>query len=68
MTNNIWHVLPLNDLREHVQETEVIIQSRQMCLCECNPTHEYTNNHILVIHNSFDGREGIEWASEILKR
>lgn len=34
--------------------------------CKCNPTLKYENGILLVIHNGFDGREGIEWAKEIL--
>lgn len=37
------------------------------CLCECNPQIKYTDTGATVIHNSFDGREAIEWAREILK-
>ena len=41
------HVLPINDIREHTEET----------CCECCPTVEWNHDEGLVIHNSFDGRE-----------
>jgi hypothetical protein len=45
------HVLPVNDSEEHILDST----------CSCNPQIENAENgHLLVIHNSFDGRELIE--------
>jgi hypothetical protein len=44
------HVLPVNDLREHVEGT----------LCWCRPRVEEEDGGTVVIHNSMDGRELIE--------
>lgn len=44
------HVMPLGDLREH--ETS--------CNCWCRPSAEDDD---LIVHNSMDGREGIETGS-----
>lgn len=57
--SEIYHVIPLNDLREHL---ETIIPP-----CPCNPRIERENDSVICIHNSFDGREGLEMAKEILK-
>ena len=37
--------------------------------CKCNPRViiEF-DSEIIVVHNSFDGREGVEWANELLKQ
>lgn len=44
----IWHILPLNDLIEHIEEST----------CECFPDVEILENgDILIVHNSIDGRE-----------
>jgi len=44
----IWHILPINDLKEHIELTT----------CECEPKVEFQpNGDMLIIHNSFDGRE-----------
>lgn len=51
-----WHVTPNNDLKSHAESTT----------CFCNPRVEYINGNMIIIHNAFDGREGIEWAKEIL--
>lgn len=51
-----WHVLPINDLEPHEETTT----------CKCDPIVEFINDNILVIHNSFDGREGVEIVNEIL--
>ncbi len=47
----IWHVLPNNDLEEHVEKS----------VCHCFPRSEVLENgDILIVHNSFDKREIIE--------
>lgn len=52
-----WHILPTNDLKDHEESTT----------CECEPKVEFQENgEMLVIHNSFDGREAVEMANEII--
>lgn len=47
----IWHILPLNDLEEHLEKST----------CKCTPNVELLEDgDLLVIHNSFDKREIIE--------
>jgi len=54
------HVYPLNDSKEH--DT-----SNEGNTCNCNPKIVIEDcSEILVIHNSYDGREAVEWANEIL--
>lgn len=50
MCNELLHVVPVDDLRDH--STDV----RKPCWC--NPEHDEENN--LVVHNSMDGREKFE--------
>ena len=53
------HVYPINDLEQHELEGTQ---------CKCIPKVVIeSNSEIIVVHNSFDGREGIEWANEIIK-
>lgn len=55
------HVVPLNDLKPH--DT-----SDKGNTCHCNPRVIIEpDSDIIVVHNSFDGREGLEWAEEILE-
>jgi len=55
------HVYPLDDIKEH--DT-----SDTGNTCECEPRVIIEpDSEIVVVHNSFDGREGIEWTNEILK-
>lgn len=51
-------IVPTNDIKEHDEESTI---------CECNPTIEFTNGEMLIIHNAFDGRELEEQIQEILK-
>lgn len=52
-----WHVTPVGDLKEHEESTT----------CKCEPKVLHENGDMIVVHNSFDGREGIEVVNEILK-
>jgi hypothetical protein len=54
----IWHILPENDLKEHQEEST----------CECNPESFIENGDTFIVHNSYDGREGVELANEILSK
>ncbi|MEO7047626.1 MAG: hypothetical protein ABI091_20170 [Ferruginibacter sp.] len=53
----IFYVLPVNDIKEH----------RESYICPCLPEIKYESGNMIVVHNSFDGREGLEWVNEILK-
>jgi len=50
-------ILPVNDIKKHDEESTV---------CECKPTVEFINGEMLLIHNSFDGRELEEQIKDIL--
>lgn len=53
-----FHVTPINDIEEHQQEGTT---------CKCGPSVQFVENgNMIVVHNSFDGREGVELAKEIL--
>jgi hypothetical protein len=54
------HVYPLDDLKEHdITETGNT--------CECDPQVIIeSDSSIIVVHNSFDGREGVEWFNELM--
>lgn len=56
------HVTPLNDTEEHdLSDTGNT--------CKCNPEVIIeSDSEIIVVHNAFDGREGVEWANEILNK
>lgn len=51
------HVSPINDIKPHTRDT----------ICSCNPRIISYLPEIIVIHNSFDGREGVEIVEEILR-
>jgi hypothetical protein len=55
------HIHPLNDIKQH--DTTDTGNT-----CHCEPTVRVAGNEMFVIHNSFDGREGVEWANEILTK
>jgi len=54
----VWHVTPTNDLEPHEEST----------ICKCEPKVLHENGDMIVVHNSFDGREGVEIVNEILKQ
>lgn len=51
------NIIPINDSKEHTEDST----------CECCPMIVEEGSEIIIVHNSFDGREAIEWAEEILK-
>ncbi len=53
----IIHVTPINDLKKH----------RESYICFCIPEVKVEGLIFIVIHNSWDGREGVEWINELLK-
>lgn len=65
--DNVWHVLPVDDIQPHIDKVTYPPDGMPYCDCPCKPTcREEGKDGFLVIHNSFDGREGVEWANEIL--
>jgi hypothetical protein len=48
VTTEPYHVVPINDLREHVEDGT---------RCWCKPTVDEDG---LIVHNSMDGREKFE--------
>lgn len=52
------HVTPINDTEPHEESTT----------CKCEPRVEHINGNMVVVHNSFDGREGVEIVNEILEK
>jgi len=53
-----YHILPINDIKEHEESST----------CECAPKVITENGELIIIHNSYDGREGLEMANEILAK
>lgn len=73
--DRINHVYPVNDENDHLLETEYDMANQLKCRCACEPKlefhHIYDGHYITfvtIIHNSFDGREAVEWANEILAK
>jgi acetone carboxylase gamma subunit len=68
------HVYPTGDLREHYLES---VDARldgfgdevpPYCPCLCDPKKERQENGTwIIVHNSFDGREGVEIVNDLLK-
>lgn len=63
----IFHVSPINDLNEHILKCEFPTDGLPYCRCPCNPAYQIEGEGVLVIHNSFDGREVLEEAKENMK-
>jgi len=53
MSKDDVHVVPLNDLLSHNTDSSE---------CRCDPKIEVDGGHLLIIHNSYDGREDGEFA------
>lgn len=44
------NIIPEDDLKEHIESS----------LCDCNPIVEFESGEMIIIHNSYDGREWME--------
>jgi hypothetical protein len=53
----VIHVTPIHDIMPH----------RESYICKCIPRIEYECGNMIIVHNSYDGREAVEWANELLK-
>jgi hypothetical protein len=51
------HVYPIGDTKEH---------DLYSTTCHCSPKVSFENEEMIVVHNSFDGREIIEEVNKIL--
>lgn len=61
-----WHVYPANEEEEHYLECVYPENEPPICPCQCDPTWKEEEGAIIIVHNSFDGREVVEQANEIL--
>lgn len=52
----MYNVLPTDDLEKHEENST----------CKCKPRVIFENGEMIVIHNSFDGREHIEKLLDIM--
>ena len=55
MSDNDIHVMPVDDLREHVFKD-----------CPCNPRIEVVGANLIYVHNAWDHREAVEQVEEML--
>lgn len=54
------HVHPIDDIEPH---------DLNGTACKCGPrVIAEPDAEMIVVHNSFDGREAVEWANEILNQ
>ncbi len=53
-------------IHDHVIYTKQGQDQSFFCECKCGPRLSIENGIILINHNSFDGREGVEWANELI--
>ena len=61
--DHIFYLIPSNDLEEHTEEVIFPIEGLPYCNCKCQPTYQFELDGMLVVHNSFDGRENFEYPS-----
>jgi hypothetical protein len=73
LPSKINHVYHVDDIKEHHLWSDFRAGQLPSCKCECHPEHKELcpdesgePTAMVIVHNSFDGREGVEWANEIL--
>jgi hypothetical protein len=61
----MWEVTELDDGTVHVVPEDEKPRHEPASTCPCGPRVE-VHDSLLILHNSFDGREAVEWAEGIL--
>ena len=65
--DKVFHIYPIDEECDHIIFLTYPPIGEPYSECKCHPRlEEAENEHIMVIHSSFDGREGLELANEIL--
>lgn len=64
----VYHFYPVNDSKEHYLKCVYPAIGHPYCPCECEPEFKEEDDGLLIVHNSFDGREGVEWFNELLNK
>ena len=64
--DKVYHVYPINDLEEHYLECVYPAIGSPYCPCKCEPIWKEEGDALLIVHNSYDGREAVEWVNEQL--
>ena len=54
----MYNILPINDIESHTEDST----------CKCNPKVIFENGEMIVVHNSFDGREYKEQLIDKVER
>ena len=54
----MYNILPINDIESHTEDS----------ICKCNPKVIFENGEMIVVHNSFDGREYKEQLIDEVER
>lgn len=66
----VIQVIPLMDVHEHYEGMVWSNLGFGLCpisKCRClGRTDKEADGRFIIVHNSFDGREGIEWCNKIL--
>ena len=61
----VFHVLPVNDFKPHIESLTYPPIGEPYSECECLPKFQIEEDRVLVIHNSFDGRENFEHNNDV---
>lgn len=66
--HNVWQVTPINDTQKHIKKYEIHVDHEKVIsFCPCRPKKIILEAGVVIVHNSFDGREVVEWFNEIIK-
>jgi hypothetical protein len=67
---NIVHVIPINDLQEHIEDVEMYLDVFPIPKCKCLPQPQLdpVSGGWIIKHGAFDGREALEEVNEILNK
>ena len=65
--DKVMHIYPVGEEEQHIIFLTYPTIGEPYSECKCEPwIKPLENGHIAVVHSSFNGREVLEWAKEIL--
>jgi len=73
LPSKVNHVYPVDDTEDHDLNTHFREKGLPYCECKCHPNHKEIlpdengePTAMIIVHESFDGREGVELVNELL--
>jgi len=67
--DKVIHIYPIDEEDQHIIFLTYPPLGEPYSECKCEPWFKpLENGSVVIVHSSFNGREAVEWAEEILSK